>query len=121
MEKIKSKKNKSKEKAFQSETVKKSAPEKNEVPIKDRFYVLTDEMQPLTYMLASRNTRRFPLMHFDGKVNRALRYARNQKSPFEDEKDGNILLDPIVFEDGFLSVPKTNQALQKFLELHHFN
>jgi len=121
MEKIKSKKNKSKEKAFQSETVKKSAPEQNEVPIKDRFYVLTDEMQPLTYMLASRNTRRFPLMHFDGKVNRALRYARNQKSPFEDEQDGNAILEPIMFEDGSLHVPANNPVLQQFLELHPLN
>jgi len=34
--------------------------------------------------------------------NRPLRYARNQKSPFEDEQDGNVILEPIVFEDGML-------------------
>lgn len=121
MEKIKIKKNNLKEKAFQQEKEKKSTPEKNEVPIKERFYVLTDEMQPLTYMLASRNTRRFPLMYFDGKVNRALRYVRNQKSVFEDKQDGNAILEPIIFEDGSLHVPANNPALQEFLRLHPLN
>ncbi|NCX26843.1 MAG: GNAT family N-acetyltransferase, partial [Burkholderiaceae bacterium] len=46
------------------------------------------------------NTTARRLYHFDGKTNRALRYARNQKSPFEDEQDGNFILEPIVFENG---------------------
>jgi|TARA_R110002020_G_scaffold119205_9_gene272118 hypothetical protein len=89
----------------------------------NKIYKLTKERAPLSFMLPTRNTKRYPLLWFDNETgqNRALRYARNQKSPFEDEQDGNILLDPIVFEDGFLSVPKTNQALQKFLSLHPFN
>jgi len=71
-------------------------------------------------MLPSRNTKRFPLLHFDEETNtnRALRYARNQKSPFEDEQDGNYILEPIVFEDGALVVQKNNPVLQKFLDLH---
>ena len=54
-------------------------------------------------------------------VNRPLRYARNQNSPFQDEQDDTAILEPIVFENGFLSVPKTNQVLQKFLDLHPGN
>lgn len=75
---------------------------------------------PLSYTLASRNHPRFPLMWYDEKnnVNRALRYAVNQKSPFEDEQDGNAILEPIVFEDGLLRVPKTNPVLQEFLNYH---
>ena len=74
-------------------------------------------------MIPARNSRRSPLMYFDEDkgVNRALRYARNQKSPFEDEQDGNAILEPIVFEDGFLFVPKTNPVLQQFLSLHPSN
>ena len=89
----------------------------------NKVYKLTKDRAPLSFMLPTRNTKRYPLLWFDNETgqNKALRYARNQKSPFEDEQDGNILLDPIVFEDGFLSVPKTNQALQKFLSLHPFN
>lgn len=45
----------------------------------------------------------------------------NQKSPFEDEQDGNAILEPIIFENGFLSVPKTNPVLQEFLHYHPFN
>ena len=72
-------------------------------------------------MLPSRHTHRRPLLHFDGKTNRALRYARNQKSPFEDEQDGNAILEAIIFEDGFLQVPQTNPVLQEFLRLHPGN
>lgn len=78
---------------------------------------------PLSYTLASRNHARFPLMWFDEKnnQNRALRYAINQKSPFEDEQDGNAVIEPIIFEDGFLVVPRTNPVLQLFLYYHPLN
>lgn len=78
---------------------------------------------PLSYTLASRNHPRFPLMWYDEKnnVNRALRYCTNQKSPFEDEQDGNFIVEPIIFEDGFLRVPKQNPVLQQFLHYHPLN
>jgi hypothetical protein len=91
--------------------------------------ILTDKVYrllgnaPLSYTIASRNNPRFPLMWFDEEQqkNRVLRYATNQNSPFEDEQDGNAILEPIVFEDGFLNVPKKNVALQKFLHYHPHN
>jgi hypothetical protein len=87
---------------------------------KDRIYVLKSQATPLSFMLNSRNTRRSPLLYFDEEkgVNRPLRYARNQKTPFEDDQDDNVILEPIVFEDGFLRVPKNNPVLQWFLSLH---
>jgi hypothetical protein len=74
-------------------------------------------------MLASRNTKRFPLLWYDeeSNQNRPLRYAINQKSPFEDEQDGNAIVEAIIFENGFLAVPKQNPALQKFLYYHPMN
>lgn len=84
----------------------------------DKLYILKKKNTPLTYMLASRNTHRSTLLHFDGTSQRALRYAKNQKSPFEDEQDGNAILEPIIFVDGALSVPKTNPVLQHFLSIH---
>ena len=88
----------------------------------DKVYKLTT-CNPLSYSLAARNHPRFPLMWYDEKKNqnRALRYAINQKSPFEDEQDGNAIIEPIMFEDGFLSVPRTNPALQAFLHYHPLN
>lgn len=94
---------------------------KNKVPA-DKVYRLLNG-SPLSYTLASRNNPRFPLMWFDEEknINRVLRYASNQKSPFEDEQDGNVILEPIVFEDGMLSVSKTNPVLQAFLHYHPHN
>ncbi|QDP56308.1 MAG: hypothetical protein GOVbin3009_75 [Prokaryotic dsDNA virus sp.] len=89
----------------------------------DKTYKLTRNKAPLSYTIPSRHTKRKSLLYFDDTtgVNRAMRYAKNQKSIFEDEQDGNILLEPIVFEDGFLRVPKQNQILQEFLAYHPGN
>ena len=90
---------------------------------KDRIYTLRGRSTPLSYTLASRHTQQSPLLYFDEKtgLNRALRYARNQKSPFMDEQDEHAIVEPIVFEDGILKVDKKNTMLNKFLELHPKN
>lgn len=89
----------------------------------DKVYKLKNDAAPLSFTLPSRSTKRFQLLWFDeeNNVNRPLRYAINQKSPFEDEQDGNAIVDQIVFEDGFLSVPKNNPVLQQFLYYHPLN
>jgi len=92
---------------------------KQKTVITDKVYKLKSGT-PLSYTLASRNHPRFPLLWFDEakNVNRVLRYSVNQKSPFEDEQDGNAVLEPIIFEDGLLRVPKNNPVLQEFLYYH---
>ena len=89
----------------------------------DKQYKLVRATPPLSLILASRHTQRFPLLHWDEKegTNRPLRYARNQRTPFQDDQDNNAILEPIVFDDGFLNVPKNNQVLQQFLALHPSN
>jgi hypothetical protein len=95
----------------------------NPKEFKDKVYVLKRKTFPISFMISGRNTNRKPLLYFDEKigVNRALRYAVNQKSPFEDEQDGNFILEPIIFEDGLLAVPRNNQVLQLFLQYHPEN
>jgi len=109
-------------KSPKTDTVK-ITPKKSTPKFVDKQYKLTRETPPLSLILASRHTTRFPLLHFDDTtgINKPLRYARNQNSPFQDEQDDNAILEPIVFEDGFLHVPKNNQVLQKFMSLHPGN
>jgi hypothetical protein len=85
----------------------------------DKVYKLKNGT-PLSYTLASRNHPRYPLLWFDEEknINRTLRYSVNQKSPFEDEQDGTAIVEPIIFEDGLLRVPKNNPVLQEFLYYH---
>ena len=89
--------------------------------IKDRQYYLKGLGSPLTYVLQSKSTRRKPMLWFDEEkgINREMRYASNQNSVFMDEQDNNAILQHIIFEDGVLFVPKTNQPLQKLLSLYH--
>tara|TARA_R110000782_G_scaffold73732_1_gene147565 strand:+ start:69 stop:824 length:756 start_codon:yes stop_codon:yes gene_type:complete len=86
-------------------------------------YRLKRDVAPLCFMLSSHHNKRSPLLYFDEEtgINKPLRYARNQKTPFEEEQDGNAIMEPIVFEDGFLTVDRTNQVLQHFLSLHPGN
>lgn len=89
----------------------------------DRIYKLKGDVAPLSYTIPSRNTKRYPLLWFDeqNNLNKPLRYAINQKTPFEDEQDGNAIVEPIIFENGFLRVPKNNPVLQEFLYYHPLN
>ena len=91
--------------------------------LKDRVYKLTRNRAPLSCIIPSRNSARSPLLYFDEEkgYNRALRYSRNQKSCFEDEQDGSAIVEPIIFEDGMLRVPKSNPVLQEFLHYHPMN
>lgn len=89
----------------------------------DRTYRLTGTATPIAFMLPVRHSRRYPLLWFDEekKQNRPLRYATNQRSPFEDEQDGNAIIEPVIFEEGMLTVPRTNPVLQEFLYYHPLN
>jgi hypothetical protein len=91
---------------------------KNTQVLKDKTYRLKGKKAPIVFILNSRNSRRKPLLYFDGTRNRALRYSSNQASPFEDQQDDNAIIVPVVFEDGMLFVPKTNPVLQEFLSMH---
>ena len=96
---------------------------KKNLALVDKIYKLKGDAAPLSYTLPSRNNKRYPLLWFDEEknINKPLRYAINQKSPFEDEQDGNAIVEPIIFENGFLSVPRNNPVLQQFLFYHPLN
>ena len=89
----------------------------------DKVYKLTRGDAPISFLLPSSGSARQPLLWFDEEkgINRVLRYSSNQKSPFEDEQDGNIIRRPVDFLDGFLRVPKSNPVLQEFLHYHPRN
>jgi hypothetical protein len=89
------------------------------------YYQIVDKnkQRALSVMIATKNTRSKPLLYEDSEsgVTRALRYAENKKTPFEDEQTGQVILSPIVFEDGVLKVEKSRHNLVQFLELHPDN
>jgi hypothetical protein len=89
--------------------------------IKDRTYILSDSHSPLTYMLQSKHTSRYPLIWFDKATGEQeeLRYATNQNSPLVSKQKGQATLGHILFENGILNVPKEKQNLQKLLSLYH--
>lgn len=90
-----------------------------EFELKDRIYILNGNATPITYMLRSKHSSGKPLLHFDGKSNRAMRWADNQTSVFIDEQDGYAVSTAIVFENGKLFVPKESVELQKLLSIYH--
>jgi hypothetical protein len=89
--------------------------------IKDRSYYLAGNNEPLTFRLKARHSRLKPLLYFDEDqgIQKEIRYATNQQSPFVEDQKGEVTLDQIVFENGILVVPKQKQNLQKLLSLFH--
>lgn len=85
---------------------------------KDRIFILKGSQTPIRHMITVKHTSRKPLTYFDGQLNRALRYATNQLTPFMDEQNGVVTLEPITFQNGTLMVPSWNVNLQKFLLIH---
>ena len=84
--------------------------------LKDRTYMLTGGLSPLTYKIRSRN-----ILWFDEEQgqNRELRYAKNQNTLFRDEQDDFARLEHIIFENGVLTVPRTNPVLQQLMSHYH--
>jgi hypothetical protein len=89
--------------------------EKNWV-IKDRVYKLKSDRVPIVKIIKSRN-----LYWFDEALGyeREIKLTTNQKTPFVDEFKGDARLDNIIFRDGFLSVPRNKQVMQKILSIYH--
>lgn len=85
---------------------------------KTRVFILTSNRTPIRHMIAVKHTASKPLTYNDSGLNRALRWATNQVSPFVDEQDGLATLQPIIFQDGKLVVESTQMNLQKFLMIH---
>jgi hypothetical protein len=84
--------------------------------IKDRYYYLAGNREPLAYVLKSSG-----LFWFDEEkgYEREIKYTRNQQTVFVDEFKGEAINEHIIFRDGVLSVPRRFQNLQKFLSLYH--
>ena len=110
------------------ETVVKEAPVKTQPKptkpsweIKDRIYYLKGNKSPLTLTIPSRHTSKHSLLYFDKEsgVQKEIRYATNQGSPFVEDQKGEATLGHITFKDGDLKVPKEKQNLQKLLSLYH--
>lgn len=85
---------------------------------KQRVFLLKGDKTPIRHMIAVKHTASKPLTYFDGQLNRALRWATNQVTPFVDEQDGIATIEPVTFENGKLIVPDWNVNLQKFLLIH---
>jgi hypothetical protein len=108
------------QKTVKAKTVEKK-PSKPEWEIKDRVYYLKGNKSPLTLTIPSRHTRKHALIYFDAEtgVQKELRYATNQDSPFVSEQKGESTLGHIMFKNGSLQVTKEKQNLQKLLSLYH--
>jgi len=87
-------------------------------------YKIIGKKTGMSLYIANKHSESKDLLHYDEKKDesRALRYATNVKSIFEDEQgDGIIKTAPIMFEYGILQVPTKKPNLIEFLALHPDN
>ena len=99
----------------------KKQPVKPSWEIRDRIYFLKNNRRPLIFTIPAKHSARKPLLYFDQEtgMQKELRYATNQNSPFVEEQKGTATLGRIAFKDGQLFVPKEQTSLQKLLSLYH--
>ena len=83
---------------------------------KNRTYVLKSGKSPLTYTVRNQG-----ITWFDEEkgYSRDIVATENQKTVFVDEMTGDYRPMHIIFENGYLNVPKENVMLQKVLSLYH--
>lgn len=88
--------------------------------LQNRRYRLLASNKPVSFILGTRNTKAYSLLWYDPekKARRALRYASNHPTPFEDEQDANAMIPIVSFEMGYLNVPAEDTSLQWLLHLH---
>lgn len=91
--------------------------------IKFNIYKLLERSNSVSFQLQSRDNKNKRLVWVEPgtKKNHAMRYSRNHDSPFIEHQDDTAILEPIVFENGILTVPETNPALIEFLKIHPDN
>lgn len=97
-------------------TVKKQEHKTTDWEVKDRLYITKGRAKPISYLMKSANVYWFDP---EKKVQRELKYCKNQQTCFVDEMKGDQRLSHIVFRDGNLFVPKEEVILQKLLSLYH--
>jgi hypothetical protein len=99
----------------------KQQPAKPKWEVKNRTYILKNNKSPLTHTIPSKHSAKYSLLYFDKEegVQKELRYATNQTSPFKSEQKGEATIGHIIFDNGSLIVPKEKQNLQKLLSLYH--
>ncbi len=97
-------------------TVKKQEHKTTDWEVKDRLYIIKGRAKPISYLMKSANVYWFDP---EKKVQRELKYCKNQQTCFVDEMKGDQRLSHIVFRDGNLFVPKEEVVLQKLLSLYH--
>ena len=97
-------------------TVKKQEHKTTDWEVKDRLYITKGRAKPISYLMKSANVYWFDP---EKKVQRELKYCKNQQTCFVDEMKGDQRLSHIVFRDGNLFVPKEEVVLQKLLSLYH--
>ena len=87
-------------------------------------YKIVNKRHGMTCYIANKHSQSKELLYYNEEddSSRALRYATNVKSIFEDEQGtGIIKTAPIIFEEGILTVPRKNPTLIKFLKFHPDN
>jgi hypothetical protein len=89
----------------------------------ETVFLLKGKRSPVSFILQARDMPTKRLLYYDEKKkkNRSMRYASNQESIFIDEQDENVILEPIIFEDGVIKVRSTEHTLIEFLRKHPQN
>jgi hypothetical protein len=87
----------------------------------DKTYRLTDNRSGESCVIKTGKRGNLTILDFKTQMRRAIKHCPNQKSIYVDEQDKFALVEPIIFEGGYLKVLFDQPITQKFLDYHPSN
>jgi hypothetical protein len=90
---------------------------------KERIYVLTNGIKPISHGLQTRHKDKSPLQYINPETNEthALFFSYTETSFFKDKHKGDAKVEHVNFKEGMLKTYEDDIKLQKFLEIHPHN
>lgn len=86
-----------------------------------KTYRLADDRSGESCMIKTGKKGSLTVFDEEAESRRAIRHCPNQKSIFMDEQDKFGLVEPIIFQYGYLEVAANQPITQKFLDAHPSN
>lgn len=93
--------------------------------IKKKFvakeYRLADNRSGLTFLLKTGKQKNLLVFDEEKGISRPIRHCPNEPTIYADKQSDFALVEPIIFEHGYLKVPREAQITQLFLDAHPDN
>lgn len=92
-----------------------------QLKLKDKTYRLTNNRSGASFLLQAGTNKNLVIFDESKGYMRAIRHCPNEKSIYLEDQSPYAIVEPVIFEQGFLEVKLQKQQTQDFLSVHPGN